>query len=60
LVPIILLANKSDLSNKIEKQWIDSLGERINTNSIFFTSAKTGENVELAFKLIAKQAIKYL
>ncbi|MCK4287335.1 MAG: GTP-binding protein, partial [Candidatus Lokiarchaeota archaeon] len=42
LVPIILLANKSDLSNKIEKQWIDSLGERINTNSIFFTSAKTG------------------
>ena len=60
LVPIILLANKSDLSNKIEKQWIDSLGERINTNSIFFTSAKTGENVELAFKLIAEQAIKYL
>jgi len=60
LVPIILLANKSDLSNKIEKQWIDSLGERINTSSIFFTSAKTGKNVELAFKLIAEQAIKYL
>ena len=60
LIPIILLANKSDLSNKIEKQWINSLGERINTSSIIFTSAKTGENVELAFKLIAEQAIKYL
>ena len=60
LIPIILLANKSDLSNKIEKQWINSLGERINTSSIIFTSAKTGENVELAFKLIAEQAIKSL
>jgi len=60
LIPIILLANKSDLSNKIEKQWINSLGERINTSSIIFTSAKTGENVESAFKLIAEQAIKYL
>jgi small GTP-binding protein len=60
LIPIILLANKSDLSNKIEKQWINSLGERINTSSIIFTSAKTGENVELAFQLIAEQAIRYL
>ncbi|MHA1985110.1 MAG: GTP-binding protein [Promethearchaeota archaeon] len=60
LIPIILLANKSDLSNKIEKQWIDSLGERINTSSIIFTSARTGENVELAFQLIAKQAIRHL
>lgn len=60
LIPIILLANKSDLSNKIEKQWINSLGERINTSSIIFTSAKSGENVELAFQLIAEQAIRYL
>jgi Ras-related protein Rab-32 len=60
LVPIILLANKSDLSNKTEEQRIDSLGERINTRAIVFTSAKTGENVELAFKLITEQAIKYL
>ena len=60
LIPIILLANKSDLSNKIEKQWINSLGERINTSSIIFTSAKTGENVELAFQLIAEQAIRYM
>ena len=59
-IPIILLANKSDLPNKVEKQWIDLLGERINTSSNVFTSAKTGENVELAFKLIAEQAIKSL
>ncbi len=60
LIPIILIANKSDLLYEIEKQYIDSLGERINTRTIIFTSAKSGDNVELAFKLIAKQAINYL
>ncbi|MHA2282471.1 MAG: Rab family GTPase [Promethearchaeota archaeon] len=60
LIPNILLANKSDLTEKIEEQWIKTLGARINTSSIVFTSAKTGENVELAFKLIAEQAIKDL
>jgi len=56
-LPIILIANKSDLSYEIEKGYIESVAGRINTNSIFFTSAKLGDNVELAFKLIAELAI---
>ncbi len=60
LIPIILLVNKSDLLKSIEKKSIESLGERIHTSSIVFTSAKTGKNVELAFNLIAKQAIRGL
>ncbi|MCK4286791.1 MAG: GTP-binding protein [Candidatus Lokiarchaeota archaeon] len=59
-IPIILIANKSDLSYEIEKRYIESLGERINTSSIIFTSAKSGDNVELAFKLIAQHVINYL
>ena len=57
-VPIILLANKKDLLNKIEEQEIISLGKRIKTDLIMFTSAKTGDNVELAFLKISKRAIK--
>ncbi|MBY8989438.1 MAG: GTP-binding protein [Candidatus Lokiarchaeota archaeon] len=56
-VPIILLANKKDLLNKIEEQEIISLGKRIKTDLILFTSAKTGDNVELAFLKLSKQAI---
>ncbi|MFX1374972.1 MAG: Rab family GTPase [Promethearchaeota archaeon] len=57
--PIILLANKHDLSSNLKKQDIVSLGKRINAESILFTSAKTGEKVEAAFKLISEQGIKY-
>ena len=57
IVPVILLANKTDLSNKLEEQEIISLGKRINAEEVLFTSAKTGDNVELAFSLISKHAI---
>ncbi|MFX0030793.1 MAG: Rab family GTPase [Candidatus Hermodarchaeota archaeon] len=56
-VPLILLANKTDLSNKLEEQEIISLGKRIKAEEVLFTSAKTGDNVELAFSLISKHAI---
>ncbi|MFX1455762.1 MAG: Rab family GTPase [Promethearchaeota archaeon] len=56
-VPLILIANKNDLSYRIEKEYIESIGERINCGSVIFTSAKSGENVELAFKLITEHAI---
>ena len=54
--PIILIANKRDLSSKLGEQEINSLSKRINAKSEFFTSAKTGENVELVFEIISKQA----
>ncbi|MHA2182663.1 MAG: Rab family GTPase [Promethearchaeota archaeon] len=59
-VPMILIANKSDLSYDIENRFITLLGERINSSSIIYTSAKSGDNVELAFKFIAKHAINYI
>ncbi|MFX0036624.1 MAG: Rab family GTPase [Candidatus Hermodarchaeota archaeon] len=58
LAPILLLANKCDLESQISNSEIISVGERINALSIFNTSAKTGENVESAFKIISKKAIK--
>ena len=59
IAPIILIANKRDLSSKLDENDINSLSKRINAESEFFTSAKTGENVELAFKLISKRAIHH-
>ena len=59
IAPIILIANKRDLCSKLGEQEINSLSKRINAESEFFTSAKTGENVELAFKMISKQAIHH-
>ena len=54
---LVLLANKTDLSNKLEEQEIISLGKRIKAEEVLFTSAKTGDNVELAFSLISQHAI---
>ena len=59
IAPIILIANKRDLSSNLGEQEINSLSKRINAESEFFTSAKTGENVELAFKMISEQAIHH-
>ncbi len=56
--PIILLANKNDLGTEISEKEIFSLEKKINAISIIRTSAKTGENVELVFKLISEEAVK--
>lgn len=58
IAPIILLANKNDLEKELSETRINSLAEKINALSIIYTSAKTGENVELAFKIISEQAMK--
>jgi len=57
--PIILLGNKSDLKKDITEEEIEALGKKIDTKDILITSAKTGVNVEKAFKLISEQVIKY-
>ena len=56
--PIILLANKNDLGKELSEEEINSLREKTNFVSIIQTSAKTGENVELAFKIISKEALR--
>ena len=49
LTPIVLIANKNDLKEEINEIEINTLGQQINAIGIFTTSAKTGENVEMAF-----------
>ncbi len=56
--PIILFANKNDLGFELSETEINSLEKRTNAISIIHTSAKTGENVEIAFKNISKEALK--
>ncbi len=56
--PVALLANKCDLKSNLNEKEIIAYGERINAISIIRTSAKTGENVELAFKIISEKVIK--
>jgi Ras-related protein Rab-7A len=58
--PILLLANKLDLQGNLQHQEISSLGERIKAVDIIMTSAKTGENVEHAFKVISKEIVKQI
>ena len=55
--PIILIANKNDLKRNISEEEIIDLGDKINAKSIFSVSAKTGKNVEKAFKVIAELSI---
>ncbi len=59
LAPIILLANKQDLVNDVDKKDVISLEKSLKINSTFFTSAKTGENVELAFRVMSEQSIRH-
>ena len=56
--PIILLANKNDIGFELSETEINSLKKRTNSISIINTSAKTGENVEFAFEIISKEAVK--
>lgn len=57
-IPIILIANKNDLTRKADKKKLKQLGSKINALDIIDTSAKTGNNVEESFRLIAEKIIK--
>ncbi len=58
-VPILLLINKSDLIDvdSFKKQILDELNIEFGSK-YFFTSAKTGQNVEEAFLTLAKLLVK--
>lgn len=58
-IPFVLIANKLDINHEISEKEVESLGKEIDAKSILYTSAKTGENVEKAFKSISKQAIQH-
>jgi len=56
--PLILLANKDDLKWQVTDEEVESLGRKIDAKQILYTSAKTGEHVIKAFKIISEEAIK--
>ena len=56
-IPMLILGNKIDLDRKVEKTEAEDLSKRLNCEYLE-TSAKTGENVELAFEKIAKACLE--
>jgi small GTP-binding protein len=55
-IPMLVLGNKIDLERKVEKSEAEDLSKRLNCEYLE-TSAKTGENVEVAFEKIAKACL---
>ncbi len=58
-IPKILLVNKNDLKPIISNKEVENLAQYINVNTIIFTSAKNGQNVEEAFRKIAEEIIVF-
>lgn len=58
-VPIVLIGNKNDLANQkeFERGDLEKLASTFESSS-FFTSAKTGENIEKVFTILAQDIIK--
>ncbi len=56
-IPMLVLGNKIDLERKVEKSEAEDLSKRLNCEYLE-TSAKTGENVEVAFEKIAKACLE--
>ncbi|EAY28456.1 Rab family GTPase [Microscilla marina] len=50
--PICVIGNKKDLLSDAE---LSSIQQKLSVKASYFTSAKTGENVEAMFEMIAKQ-----
>jgi len=55
-IPMILLGNKLDLERDVDKAEAEDLAKRLSCEYLE-SSAKTGENVELAFESIAKACL---
>ncbi|MHA1264942.1 MAG: Rab family GTPase [Candidatus Helarchaeota archaeon] len=60
--PFIVIGNKIDLVDhrRVKKQDVEKLLQPYNYNLFLESSAKTGQNVEIIFQMIAQQLIKHL
>lgn len=56
-MPILLLANKCDLKGEVSMNELKSFSDSIGS-TLLETSAKTGDNVEDAFSLIAQKMVE--
>ncbi len=56
-IPMIILGNKSDLTRQVDQAEAKDLAKRLG-GEYLETSAKTGDNVELAFKKIANACLE--
>lgn len=61
-IPIILIGTKLDLTEEImiNDEYIMNFKEKYNFFEFLKISSKTGENVNLAFKLLARELVKNL
>ena len=53
---MIWIGNKIDLNREVDQSEADDLSKRLNCEYLE-TSAKTGENVEIAFDMIARACL---
>ena len=53
-VPVVLVANKSDLEWGVDEKYIENLAAAVDAMEYLITSAKTGERVNRVFEDIAK------
>jgi small GTP-binding protein len=56
-MPVIVLGNKSDLERRFALKELEAFGESIGCQ-VLETSAKTGQNVELAFSEMGKKLLE--
>lgn len=58
-IPIVIIGNKCDLQDQhtVLEENLEALADKYNTIHVY-TSAKTGENVELAFKNLADEIVQ--
>lgn len=56
-IPVILIANKCDLEPRVQRSLAEEFAKEKQLH-LFFTSAKTGENIEEAFRKITEMAMQ--